>query len=141
MVGRLTERQNEYLRTIAQLIEKNGYPPTVREVGKALGIKSSSTVAGMLQRLQRHGLIEQAPESPRTIRLTWAGWRAVQGQGGKDTRPSDHWTDEDLYIIWMAMDAMVHDERVPSESLTDEQWRRAEQLFRELDMFIKGRWV
>lgn len=49
MVGRLTERQNEYLRTIAQLIEKNGYPPTVREVGKALGIKSSSTVAGMLQ--------------------------------------------------------------------------------------------
>lgn len=137
MVGRLTERQIEYLRTIAQLIEKNGYPPTVREVGKALGIKSSSTVAGMLQRLQRHGLIEWAPESPRTIRLTWAGRRAVQG--GKDARPCDHWTDEDLYIIWMAMDAIVHDVRVPSESLTDEQWRRAEQLYSELDRFVRIR--
>jgi len=137
MVSITTERQLEYLRAIAELTERLGYPPTVREIGEAVGVKSSSTAMRTLEALRRKGLVEWAPDSPRTIRLTWAGRRAVQG--GKGARPCDHWTDEDLYIIWMAMDAIVHDVRVPSESLTDEQWRRAEQLYSELDRFVRIR--
>lgn len=139
MVSITTERQLEYLRAIAELTEQLGYPPTVREIGEAVGVKSSSTAMRTLEVLRRKGLVEWAPESPRTIRLTWAGRRAVQG-GNVAARPCDHWTDEDLYIIWMAMDALVHDVQVPSESLTDEQWRRAEQLFKQLDEFVIERW-
>jgi SOS-response transcriptional repressor LexA len=62
-------RQQRILEFIAQHIEKNEYPPTVREIGEAVQLKSSSTVMGHLERLQKKGLISWEPHSPRTIRL------------------------------------------------------------------------
>jgi len=60
-------RQDEILAFIAHHIAENGYSPTVREIGKAVGLKSSSTVSGHIERLEDKGLIKHVPKSARSI--------------------------------------------------------------------------
>jgi len=66
---RLSTRQKRILEAIHTFIEGNGYSPSVRELGDIVGLKSSSTVHGHLERMQKKGLIEWDPSFPRTIRL------------------------------------------------------------------------
>ena len=63
----LTERQQEIFDFIANFIEKNGYSPSFREIGKGCYIASTSTVAGHVDRLVRKGVIEYIPSTPRTL--------------------------------------------------------------------------
>ncbi|WP_262314969.1 transcriptional repressor LexA [Lacticaseibacillus parakribbianus] len=72
------KRWKEILLTIHDSIENRGYPPTVREIGKAVGLSSSSTVAAYLDRLIKEGLIAKDPTKPRTLEVTKAG-RAFAG--------------------------------------------------------------
>lgn len=69
MVRGLTERQLQTLRYIAEAVEQRGYPPTVREIGHALGLASSSTVHSHLQALQRKGYLRIDPTKPRAIEV------------------------------------------------------------------------
>ena len=69
MVEGLTERQRETLQFIAETVGKRGYPPSVREIGEALGLTSSSTVHSHLQALQRKGYLRIDPTKPRAIEL------------------------------------------------------------------------
>ena len=71
MVEGLTERQRETLQFIAEMVEKRGYPPSVREIGEALGLASSSTVHSHLQALQRKGFLRIDPTKPRAIELMY----------------------------------------------------------------------
>ncbi|WP_461214927.1 transcriptional repressor LexA [Lacticaseibacillus sp. GG6-2] len=74
MPTRKTEKRwEEILKTIHHSIEDRGFPPTVREIGKAVGLSSSSTVAAHLTRLEAQGLIAKDPTKPRTLMLTQAG--------------------------------------------------------------------
>ncbi len=57
------------LRAVAALTAQRGYPPTVREIGDAVGLTSTSTVHGHLRRLRRLGRLTMEPDSPRTIRV------------------------------------------------------------------------
>lgn len=66
---RFTQRQADVLVTIQVFAKEHGYSPTVRELADRVGLKSSSTVHGLLERLQKHGLIEWEPSRPRTIRI------------------------------------------------------------------------
>lgn len=73
----LTPRTRQVLAAIDALTRQLGYSPTVREIGNAVGLASTSTVHGHIDRLQRLGLI--AHEGlPRTLRLTEAGRRALE---------------------------------------------------------------
>ena len=54
---------------ISNYINDMGYSPTVREIGKAVGLKSSSSVHSHLTQLEIEGRIETKPNSPRTIRI------------------------------------------------------------------------
>lgn len=63
------EKQQEILNYIQQYSEINGYPPTVREIGAAVGLNSPSTVHGYISRLERDGKIEKAGGSSRALRL------------------------------------------------------------------------
>lgn len=65
-------RRTRILRFITAYTEKNGFCPSVREIGAAVGLKSTSTVYGHLQRMQRDGLLTVAPYKPRTIVPTGA---------------------------------------------------------------------
>lgn len=65
----LSERQLRILDFIREYIEKNNYPPTIREIGKAVGIPSTSVVKYNLERLQEKGHIERSGEVSRGLRL------------------------------------------------------------------------
>ena len=62
-----SERQKEIFHYIKSFLLEKGYPPSVREIGKAVGLKSSSTVHGYLSRLEENGLIKRDPTKPRAI--------------------------------------------------------------------------
>jgi repressor LexA len=65
----LTKRQKEIFDFIGKYAAKTGYPPTVREIGKAVGLHSSSTVHAHLHNLEKIGLLRRDPTKPRAIEL------------------------------------------------------------------------
>ena len=65
----LTKRQKEIFDFIRKYAAKYGYPPTVREIGKAVGLHSSSTVHAHLANLEKIGLLRRDPTKPRAIEL------------------------------------------------------------------------
>jgi len=65
----LTKRQKEIFDFIRRYADKTGYPPTVREIGKAVGLHSSSTVHAHLSNLEKIGLLRRDPSKPRAIEL------------------------------------------------------------------------
>jgi repressor LexA len=76
----LTKRQKEIFDFIRRYASKYGYPPTVREIGKAVGLHSSSTVHAHLANLEKSGLLRRDPTKPRAIELLVdRAKRAVRG--------------------------------------------------------------
>jgi repressor LexA len=67
----LTKRQKEIFDFIRKYADKTGYPPTVREIGKAVGLHSSSTVHAHLANLEKIGLLRRDPSKPRAIELLY----------------------------------------------------------------------
>ncbi|HWD65700.1 MAG TPA: transcriptional repressor LexA [Solirubrobacteraceae bacterium] len=65
----LTKRQQEIFEFIKRYSDINGYPPTVRDIGKAVGLASSSTVHAHLSNLEKIGLLRRDPTKPRAIEL------------------------------------------------------------------------
>ena len=76
----LTKRQQEIFDFIKRYSAKYGYPPTVRDIGKAIGLTSSSTVHAHLANLEKIGLLRRDPSKPRAIELlVGKAKRAVTG--------------------------------------------------------------
>jgi repressor LexA len=65
----LTARQQEIWQFLVEYVDDHGYPPTVREIGDAVGLASPSTVHAHLANLDRAGLIKRDPTKPRAIEL------------------------------------------------------------------------
>ena len=65
----LTKRQQEIFEFIKRYSAQNGYPPTVRDIGKAVGLASSSTVHAHLANLEKLGVLRRDPSKPRAIEL------------------------------------------------------------------------
>jgi repressor LexA len=66
----LTARQRRILDFIAETVQKRGYPPTVREIGEAVGLTSSSSVHAQLANLERRGVLRKDPTKPRAMTLS-----------------------------------------------------------------------
>ena len=62
-----SDRQKEIFQFIKAFLLEKGYPPSVREIGEAVGLKSSSTVHSYLSRLEANGMIKRDPTKPRAI--------------------------------------------------------------------------
>jgi len=78
----LTKRQKEIFDFIRRYASKHGYPPTVREIGKAVGLGSPSTVHAHLANLEKIGLLRRDPTKPRAIEvLVERAKRAVRTPG------------------------------------------------------------
>jgi repressor LexA len=78
----LTKRQQEIFEYIRKYAAKTGYPPTVREIGKAVGLHSSSTVHAHLANLEKIGLLRRDPTKPRAIELlVGKAKQALRGPG------------------------------------------------------------
>lgn len=69
MYSDLTERQVAILNFIKRELNKKGYPPSVREIGEAVGLSSSSTVHGHLAHLEKKGYLRRDPTKPRAIEI------------------------------------------------------------------------
>lgn len=68
-MAKLSKRQQDILEFIKREVKQKGYPPSVREIGEAVGLASSSTVHGHLARLETKGLIRRDPTKPRAIEI------------------------------------------------------------------------
>jgi repressor LexA len=75
----LTKRQQEIFDFIKRYSAKYGYPPTVRDIGKAVGLASSSTVHAHLANLERIGLLRRDPTKPRAIEMLDRAAAGVRG--------------------------------------------------------------
>jgi repressor LexA len=79
----LTKRQKEIFEYIKRYSDRHGYPPTVRDIGKAIGLTSSSTVHAHLANLEKIGLLRRDPSKPRAIEvLVDKAKAALPGTGG-----------------------------------------------------------
>ncbi|MFD3257494.1 transcriptional repressor LexA [Paenibacillus lentus] len=68
-MSKVSSRQQAILEFIRSEVRLKGYPPSVREIGEAVGLASSSTVHGHLDRLEKKGFIRRDPTKPRAIEL------------------------------------------------------------------------
>lgn len=68
---KLSKRQQDIIDFIKREVNTKGYPPSVREIGDAVGLASSSTVHGHLERLEKKGLIRRDPTKPRAIEVLY----------------------------------------------------------------------
>lgn len=68
-MSKISNRQQAILEFIKNEVREKGYPPSVREIGEAVGLASSSTVHGHLDRLEKKGLIRRDPTKPRAIEI------------------------------------------------------------------------
>ncbi len=66
----LTQRQQEVYDYVVSYVDSHGYPPTVREIGEAVGLASPSTVHAHLANLERAGYLRRDPTKPRALELT-----------------------------------------------------------------------
>ena len=81
----LNKREKAILKFIEKQIKLNSYPPSVREIGKAVGLKSTATVHGYLARLEEKGYIKKESQKGRTLRLL----KGVSGESKKEKEVSE----------------------------------------------------
>ena len=80
---KLTKRQQEIFEFIKRYSSEHGYPPTVRDIGKAIGLTSSSTVHAHLANLEKLGVLRRDPTKPRALELLGqAAKKVVPGPSG-----------------------------------------------------------
>jgi repressor LexA len=80
---KLTKRQQEIFEFIKRYSSEHGYPPTVRDIGKAIGLTSSSTVHAHLANLEKLGILRRDPTKPRALELLGqAAKKVVPGPSG-----------------------------------------------------------
>jgi repressor LexA len=75
----ITARQRRILEYIRRTVQERGYPPTVREIGEAVGLASSSSVHAQLANLERLGLVRRDASKPRAMELRLPGAHRPKG--------------------------------------------------------------
>jgi repressor LexA len=119
-----TARQQRILDFIGETVRERGYPPTVREIGEAVGLTSSSSVHAQLANLERKGLLHKDPTKPRAMALSEpkasaitvpvlgriAAGTPIMAAEQADTYvavPRDFASDEDHFALTVTGDSMI----------------------------------
>src|ERR1700752_1646780 len=86
----LTWRQRKVLQVIRDSVQKRGYPPSMREIGEAVGLTSTSSVSYQLSTLQRKGYLHRDVGRPRTVEVRLPGSPAIRPEQNRelDARPA-----------------------------------------------------
>ena len=85
----LTWRQRKVLQVIRDSVQKRGYPPSMREIGEAVGLTSTSSVSYQLSTLQKKGYLHRDVGRPRTVEVRLPGHPAIRPEQGKDGKDGD----------------------------------------------------
>jgi len=83
----LTWRQRKVLQVIRESVQRRGYPPSMREIGEAVGLTSTSSVSYQLSTLQSKGYLRRDAGRPRTVEVRLPGHPAVRPEPGTDEEP------------------------------------------------------
>jgi repressor LexA len=90
----LTSRQRKVLEVIRSSVDRRGYPPSMREIGEAVGLTSTSSVAHQLVALERKGYLRRDPNRPRAVEVRVPGEPPVRSSmDGAATTPDDPWDE------------------------------------------------
>lgn len=130
MKEKLTKRQQQVLTFIKNEVRRKGYPPSVREIGAALGMKSSATVHNHLAKLEEKNYIRRDPTKPRAIEILDESFQASQVNSvgipviGKVTAgtpilavenieeyfplPADFVKDDEVFMLQVKGDSMIN---------------------------------
>src|SRR5690606_12689507 len=101
----LTIRQKKILETIQRSIGKNGYPPSMREIGDAVGLKSLSSVTHQLSQLEKLGYIRRDPRRPRAMEILLPLQLAEDSEAAEVSKPAEPVINEDAKIIELSTSA------------------------------------
>ena len=82
----MTERQEQVLATIRTAVRERGYPPSIREIADAVGLKSSSSVHHQLEQLSKLGYLRRDPSRPRAIEVVIDSDTDLEGARGRAAR-------------------------------------------------------
>jgi repressor LexA len=85
----LTWRQRKVLQVIRESVQKRGYPPSMREIGEAVGLTSTSSVSYQLSTLQKKGYLHRDVGRPRTVEVRLPGHPAVRPEPGRESREEE----------------------------------------------------
>ena len=94
----LNRREKAILRYIEKQVKINGYPPSVREIGKAVGLKSTATVHGYIASLEKKGYIKKESQKGRTLKLI---------KGGLEENTNQENIEKDVYTSKEMVDVPV----------------------------------
>ena len=110
----LNRREKTILHYIERQIMTQGYPPSVREIGKAVGLKSTATVHNYLQKLNEKGYIKKQDKKGRTLRL-------LKGGSGepKKTSSKDFYTQKELVEVPIVGKITAGEPILAVENITD----------------------
>ena len=89
----LTWRQRKVLQVIRDSVQKRGYPPSMREIGEAVGLTSTSSVSYQLSTLQKKGYLHRDVGRPRTVEVRLPGHPAIRPEQGKESEAEAPLTD------------------------------------------------
>ena len=93
--GSLNKREKAILKFIEKSVEEHGYAPSVREIGKAVGLNSTATVHGYLARLQKEGYIRKENNKGRTLKLL----KNSSGNSIEENNKKDFYTERELVDV------------------------------------------
>lgn len=91
----INKREKAILRFIEKQVEEKGYAPSVREIGKAVGLKSTATVHGYLAKLSEKGYIKKEDQKGRTLRLLKGG----DGEPVKKHEDKNYYTGREMVDV------------------------------------------
>ena len=94
----LNRREKAILKYIEKQVKINGYPPSVREIGKAVGLRSTATVHGYLASLEKKGYIKKESQKGRTLKLL---------KGGLEDNPNQEVIGKEVYTSKEMVDVPV----------------------------------
>ncbi len=96
----LTWRQRKVLQVIRDSVQRRGYPPSMREIGEAVGLTSTSSVSYQLSTLQNKGYLRRDAGRPRTVEVRLPGHPAIRPEPGfeEDDTPMDITSQEAAYV-------------------------------------------
>lgn len=96
MSKKLADRQQQILDFVNSQVEEKGYPPSVREICRAVGFKSTSTVHGYLEKLEKSGLIQKDPTKPRALKVLG---RAKRPSHSDNASPKNYYPGRELVDV------------------------------------------
>ena len=112
----LNRREKAILKFIEKQVKLNGYPPSVREIGKAVGLKSTATVHGYIASLEKKGFVKKESQKGRTLKLLKGG---LEEDSNQETFLKEAYTSKEMVDVPVVGKITAGEPILAVENVTD----------------------